>query len=59
MIFLLSILLANPLVIQEKCGLTAVRNIKHVRSGMETVLRLTAAYEEGSAYTALGGIDRK
>ena len=44
---------------REKGGITAYRNVKKVRVGMETVLRLNDAYEEGSAYTALGEIDRQ
>jgi len=44
---------------QEKGGLTAFRNIKNVRTAMETVLRLDASYQEGNAYTALGEIDRQ
>jgi tetratricopeptide (TPR) repeat protein len=44
---------------QEKGGLTAFRNVKNVRTEMEAVVRLDAAYQEGSAYTALGEIDRQ
>jgi tetratricopeptide (TPR) repeat protein len=44
---------------REKGGLTAFRNVRYVRSGMETVLRLNEAYEEGTAYIALGEIDRQ
>ncbi len=44
---------------REKGGLTAFRNVKDVRTDMETVIRLDASYEEGSAYRALGEIDRQ
>jgi tetratricopeptide (TPR) repeat protein len=44
---------------REKGGITAFRNVKNVRTGMEMVLRLNDSYEEGSAYTALGEIDRQ
>jgi tetratricopeptide (TPR) repeat protein len=44
---------------REKGGLPAFRTVKKVRAGMETVLRLNDGYEDGSAYTALGEIDRQ
>ncbi len=44
---------------EVKGGLTAFRTVKHVRSGFEAVLRLNDTYEEGTAYTALGEIDRQ
>jgi hypothetical protein len=44
---------------QLKGGLTAFRNVGHVRSELEIVLRLNDAYEEASVYTALGEIDRQ
>src|SRR5262249_53689618 len=44
---------------REKGGITAFRNVKKVRVEMETVLRLNAGYEDGSAYHALGEIDRQ
>ena len=44
---------------EEKGGLTAFRNVKLVRTEMQKVLQLNDAYEEGSAYTALGEIDRQ
>jgi Tfp pilus assembly protein PilF len=40
-------------------GLPAFKTVKKVRDGMETVLRLNDRYEEGSAYVALGEIDRQ
>ncbi len=43
----------------EKGGITAFRNVKKVRAEMETVLRLNPAFEEGTAYMALGEIDRQ
>ena len=45
--------------LRDKGGLTAFRNVKNVRTEMETVLKLKAEYEEGAAYTALGEIDRQ
>ena len=44
---------------QEKGGLTAFRNVSQVRSEFEVVIRLNDAYEEGTAYMALGEIDRQ
>ncbi|HLH29643.1 MAG TPA: TRAP transporter TatT component family protein [Terriglobia bacterium] len=45
--------------LQEKGGLTAFRNVGRVRSELEAVVRLNDTYEEASAYTALGQIDRQ
>ena len=44
---------------REKGGIPAFRTVKKVRAGMEVVLRLNDGYEDGSAYTALGEIDRQ
>lgn len=44
---------------REKGGITAFRNVNKVRIEMETVLRLNPAFEEGTAYMALGEIDRQ
>ena len=44
---------------REKSGLPPLGTVKKVREGMETVLRLNDRYEEGSAYVALGEIDRQ
>ena len=44
---------------REKGGLPAFKTVKKVRDGMEAVLRLNDRYEEGSAYVALGEIDRQ
>jgi tetratricopeptide (TPR) repeat protein len=44
---------------EEKGGLTALRHVGKVRASMENVLRLNDKYEEGSAYAALGEMDRR
>ena len=44
---------------RDKGGMTAFRNVKKARTGMEMVLKLNDAYEEGAAYMALGEIDRQ
>ncbi len=42
---------------EEKGGLTAFRSVKYVRAEMDSVIRINDAYEDASAYTALGEID--
>jgi len=44
---------------REKGGITAFRNVNKVRIEMEFVLRVNPAFEEGTAYMALGEIDRQ
>lgn len=44
---------------EEKGGIRALSIIKKVRAEMESVLRLNANYAEGSAYLALGELDRQ
>ncbi|HYE74615.1 MAG TPA: TRAP transporter TatT component family protein [Blastocatellia bacterium] len=39
--------------------ITAVQTVKKIRAEMEAVLRINAAYEDASAYLALGEIDRQ
>jgi tetratricopeptide (TPR) repeat protein len=44
---------------EVKGALKALRTVKKIRAEMETVLRLNHAYEDGSAYLALGEMDRE
>jgi hypothetical protein len=44
---------------EVKGVLNALTTVKKIRAEMETVLKLNAGYEDGSAYLALGRIDRE
>lgn len=44
---------------EEKGGVKALSTVKKVRAEMEAVLRLNASYADGSAYLALGELDRQ
>lgn len=44
---------------EEKGMLKALQTVKKIRAEMEAVLRLNAGYEDGSAYIALGEMDRQ
>lgn len=44
---------------EVKGVLNAITTVKKIRAEMETVLKLNAGYEDGSAYLALGRIDRE
>jgi len=44
---------------REKGGISAFKQVKKVRTGMEMVLKLNDEFEEGAAYMALGEIDRQ
>jgi tetratricopeptide (TPR) repeat protein len=44
---------------QVKGAFSALATVKKIRAEMETVLRLNAAYADGSAYLALGELDRQ
>ncbi len=44
---------------EVKGAFSALATVKKIRAEMETVLRLNAAYADGSAYLALGELDRQ
>jgi FimV-like protein len=44
---------------EERGGVKALSTVKKVRAEMEAVLRLNASYADGSAYLALGELDRQ